>query len=91
MCKIVQRSCLIECSCYSGKVLRVYTRTAVDTAGRTLAICNGCDETSNTVHCRRCIQSVTLMYERGEPVPEGAFPPPLHLLDGAGQATKAAP
>ena len=83
MCKIVQRSCLIECPCNFGEKLRVYTRTIVDRTGRTLALCNGCDEAANTVQCRRCIQSITLMYERGEPVPEEAFPPPLHLLDGA--------
>ena len=91
MCKIVQHSCLIECPRYSGKKLRVYTRTTVDADGRTLAICNGCEEAADTLHCRRCIQSVILMYERGESVPKGAFPPPLHLLDEADQATAAAP
>ena len=89
MCEIVQRSCLIECTLYRGRKLRVYTRTIVDVAGRTLALCNGCDEAANTVQCRRCMQSITLMYERGEPVPEGAFPPPLHLLGEADQATGA--
>lgn len=91
MCKIVQRSCLIECPIYQGRNLRVYTRTVVGAAESTLAFCNGCDEAADTAQCRRCMQSITLMYERGEPVPEGAFPPPLHLLGEADRVTGAEP
>ena len=89
MCEIVQRSCLVICPLHPWMKHTVYTKTTVTEDGKTFAMCNGCDEAANNAQCSRCMQSITLMYERGEPVPEGAFPPPLHLLDEADRATGA--
>jgi hypothetical protein len=91
VCKIVQRSCLVICPLHPWMKHTVYTKTTVTEDGKTFAMCNGCDAMEGRTQCQKCCAAITLMYMRGEPMPAGAFPPPLHLLGEADRVTGAEP